>query len=305
MGKVKAICVSEKRGTKKVNIGRCELVENHGLKGDAHAGNWHRQVSLLSYDRVEEFRARGASVDDGAFGENLLVEGIDFKTLPVGTRLRCNDVLFEITQIGKECHAHCEIFRQVGDCIMPREGVFARVLKGGMISVGDEMRVVKAYRAGIITASDKGARGEREDISGETLKEMLRHNGYEIASYCVLPDDMDSLASEMTRLADGDLCDVVFTTGGTGFSPRDVTPEATLSVAHRQAPGISEAMRAASMKITDRAMLSRGVSVIRNTTLIINLPGSPKAVKESLDVILGAVLHGLAILRGDDSECAR
>ena len=163
----------------------------------------------------------------------------------------------------------------------------------------------KIYRAGVITASDKGAAGEREDISGETLKEILRENGYLIAGYCVLPDDQDTLAEEMIRLADGDVCDVVFTTGGTGLSPRDVTPEATLSVAHRLVPGISEALRAQSMKITNRAMLSRGVSVVRERTLIINLPGSPKAVKESLDVILDAVSHGLAILRGDDGECVR
>ena len=141
MGIVKAICVSEKKGTKKTNVGQCELVENLGLKDDAHAGSWHRQVSLLSYDKVEAFRATGATVDDGAFGENLLVEGIDFRALPVGTKLRCNDVVLEITQIGKECHAHCEIYRQVGDCIMPREGVFARVLRGGVIAVGDEMHV--------------------------------------------------------------------------------------------------------------------------------------------------------------------
>jgi len=141
MGKVVAVCVSEKRGTKKVNVGQCELIKNFGLKGDAHAGDWHRQVSLLSYDRVEAFRASGATVEDGAFGENLLVEGIDFKTLPVGTLLRCGDVTLEITQIGKECHAHCEIYKQLGDCIMPREGVFARVLQGGVIAVGDEMHV--------------------------------------------------------------------------------------------------------------------------------------------------------------------
>lgn len=141
MGKVMAVCISDKRGTKKLNVGSIELIENYGLKGDGHAGDWHRQVSLLSYDRVEEFRASGAAVDDGAFGENLLVKDIDFKVLPVGTKLRCNDVILEITQIGKECHAHCEIFHQVGDCIMPREGVFARVLHGGKIAVGDEMYV--------------------------------------------------------------------------------------------------------------------------------------------------------------------
>lgn len=162
-----------------------------------------------------------------------------------------------------------------------------------------------AYRAGVITASDKGAAGLREDISGETLKGILREKGYLIASYGVLPDDQERLAAELMRLSDGDICDVVFTTGGTGLSPRDVTPEATLSVAHRLVPGISEAIRAESMRITNRAMLSRGVSVIRHRTLIVNLPGSPKAVRESLGVILDAVSHGLAILRGDDGECAR
>lgn len=141
MGKIMAVCISEQRGTQKTNIGRGELIKNFGLKGDAHAGSWHRQISLLCYERVEEFRARGVKVDDGAFGENLLVAGIDFKTLPVGTLLRCNGVLLEVTQIGKQCHSHCAIYQQVGDCIMPREGVFARVLKGGGISVGDDLVV--------------------------------------------------------------------------------------------------------------------------------------------------------------------
>lgn len=141
MGKVMAVCISEKRGTLKINIGSDELIENYGLKEDAHAGDWHRQVSLLCYEKVEEFRAKGANVSDGAFGENLLVSGIDFKTLPVGTILRCNDVVLEVTQIGKKCHSHCEIYKQVGDCIMPREGIFAKVLKGGVISVGDDLYV--------------------------------------------------------------------------------------------------------------------------------------------------------------------
>lgn len=138
-GTVVAVCVSELQGTAKRDIRRAELIENHGLKGDAHAGPWHRQVSLLCLERVEEFRARGASVADGAFGENLLVSGINFRLLPVGTRLRCGEVLLEVTQIGKQCHSECEIFHQVGDCIMPREGVFARVLAGGIIAAGDEM----------------------------------------------------------------------------------------------------------------------------------------------------------------------
>lgn len=142
MGKIMAVCISEKRGTQKKNIEKVRLIENFGLEGDAHGGNWHRQVSLLSYEKVRAFEEKGISVEDGAFGENLLVEGFDFKTLPVGTRFCCGDVLLEMTQIGKECHSHCEIYQAVGDCIMPREGVFARVLHGGEIQIGDEMEIV-------------------------------------------------------------------------------------------------------------------------------------------------------------------
>lgn len=143
MGNVIAVCISEKKGVQKKNVGSARFIEDWGIENDAHAGKWHRQVSLLSHDRVEEFRARGAMVDDGAFGENLVVSGFDFKNLPVGTKFRCNDVLLEMTQIGKQCHAHCEIYKVMGDCIMPREGVFARVLHGGTISVGDTLSIVE------------------------------------------------------------------------------------------------------------------------------------------------------------------
>jgi TatD DNase family protein len=142
MGKVLAVCISAEKGTAKHNMGRGEFEANHGIKGDAHAGNWGRQVSLLSYAKIEGFRARGAAVEDGAFGENLVVEGIDLSGLPVGTMLACGDVVLEMTQIGKECHNHCAIFKVMGDCIMPREGVFARVIQGGTINVGDEIHVL-------------------------------------------------------------------------------------------------------------------------------------------------------------------
>lgn len=141
MGKVIAVCISEKRGTVKKNVKECNVVEGYGLENDAHGGNWHRQVSLLSYDRVKEFNERGGNVVDGDFGENLLVEGYDFKTLPVGTKFKCNDVVLELTQVGKKCHSQCEIFHRVGDCIMPREGVFTKVIHGGKIKVGDEFTI--------------------------------------------------------------------------------------------------------------------------------------------------------------------
>ena len=140
MGKIRAVCISREKGTPKENVGSGMLVEGFGLEGDAHGGNWHRQVSLLSGDKIDEFRKK-IWVEYGAFGENLLVKGIDFRSLPVGTRLSCGDVVLEITQIGKECHHGCQIFQKMGDCIMPREGVFARVIRGGTIRTGDDMKV--------------------------------------------------------------------------------------------------------------------------------------------------------------------
>ena len=161
------------------------------------------------------------------------------------------------------------------------------------------------YRAGIVTLSDKGAAGEREDKSGAVIKEILESAGYEVVSRSLLPDEEEALKTELIRLSDQVQCDPVLTTGGTGFSRRDVTPEATMAVAERNAPGIAEAIRAYSMTVTKRAMLSRGVSVIRGGTLIINLPGSPKAVRESLEYVLDTLPHGLDILSGRGGECAR
>ena len=138
MGIVKAICISEKKGTQKYPIDQVKVIEDFGLEKDAHAGKWHRQVSLLSYEKIEEFRARGAEVEFGAFGENLVISGYDFKNVPVGTRFQCGNVILELTQIGKECHHGCQIFQKMGDCIMPREGVFCKVLHGGRIKTGDE-----------------------------------------------------------------------------------------------------------------------------------------------------------------------
>lgn len=142
MGKVMATNISEQKGVQKRNVHTVKLIEDFGIENDAHAGKWHRQVSLLSYDKIEDFKAKGAPVKDGDFGENLIVEGIDFKNLPIGTRFQCNDVILELTQIGKECHSGCQIFQVMGDCIMPREGVFTKVLRGGTISEGDEMVVL-------------------------------------------------------------------------------------------------------------------------------------------------------------------
>lgn len=310
MGKVIAICTSPARGTQKHQVPAARFTVEWGIEGDAHGGNWHRQVSLLSADKIAAFNARGANVQPGAFGENLVVEGFDFRALPVGTLLRCGDVLLEMTQIGKECHSHCEIYKRMGECIMPTQGVFARVLEPGEIRVGDEMEIQprtepRPWQAAVITLSDKGARGERRDESGPAIAKRLTEAGYEVVEQLLLADEAAPLKTQLMRLADQRQLDLVLTTGGTGFGPRDITPEATLAVAHRNAPGIAEAMRAASLAITPRAMLSRAASVIRGKTLIINLPGSPKACMECMDVFLDTIPHAMGLLRGAVEDCAR
>ena len=179
-GEIKAICMSEKKGTSKRPVEEALFITEHGLKGDAHAGDWHRQVSFLALEEIEDFRRRGGEVEFGDFGENIVAEGIAFDQLPVGTRLKAGEVFFEVTQIGKKCHSHCEIFRQVGDCIMPRKGVFGRVLHGGRLKAGDTLTITEEklpLEAAVITASDKGAKGEREDKSGDKAEAMLKEAG--------------------------------------------------------------------------------------------------------------------------------
>jgi molybdenum cofactor synthesis domain-containing protein len=169
----------------------------------------------------------------------------------------------------------------------------------------DEKISAVPYRVAIITLSDKGSRGERQDKSGALIRQIVEAAGYRMESGVILPDEQELLESELKRLCDEGLADLILTTGGTGFSPRDHTPEATLAVAERLVPGVAEAMRQQSLSITKRAMLSRAVSVIRKKTLIINLPGSPKAVKENLEYIITELRHGLDILSGRDGECGK
>ena len=162
----------------------------------------------------------------------------------------------------------------------------------------------KKWTAGVITSSDKGYAGAREDKSGQVIIDLLKKAGYEIIKYVIVPDEQDMLEKEMKMIADELKADLIITTGGTGFSTRDVTPEATKAVIEKETPGISEAIRSFSLSITPKAMLSRGTSGIRGKSLIVNLPGSPKAVKESLEYIIEPLEHGLEILTGKASECA-
>ena len=303
---VLAVCISEKKGTEKKEVEKIILKEDWGIEGDAHAGKWHRQVSLLAFEKIDAFRKKGAEVDFGAFGENIIVGGVDLRSLPVGTVLEIGEARLRVTQIGKECHSHCNIYKKMGDCIMPREGIFAEVLKGGVVQKGESIKVIEKeegpYRVGIITVSDRASKGEYEDKSGPVIKELVEAAGMEVVDYIIVPDEKSQIAKKLLHFSDQRQVDLVFTTGGTGFSKRDVTPEATKQVVEREVPGIGAALRSYSLTITPKAMLSRQTAGIRGNTLIINLPGSPKACKENIEYILTPLKHGLGILSGRETN---
>lgn len=311
-GRVEAICVSLKKGGKKSPCTAAEFVAGHGIQGDAHAGPWHRQVSLLAARDIEEMKARGlAQLKPGDFAENVIVSNLDLTELGLGSVLRLgSEVELRITQLGKACHRPCAIYYQAGDCIMPRLGLFARVLRGGRVTVGDPVDVLHRVRretiqAVVLTISDRCWQGVRSDTAGPAvgrlLEQVLEAHVYATR---MLPDERDQIVEALKHYSDGHSIDLIVTVGGTGFAPRDVTPEAVAEVIHRPTPGLDEAMRRASAQQNPTAILSRAVSGIRNSTLILSLPGSERAATENLQVILPVLGHGLAKLRGDPSDCA-
>ena len=197
-GKIRALCISEARGTVKQAVPKVSLLKDYGIEGDAHAGNWHRQVSLLAEEQVVAFNQRiaasKAGIDPavaGTFGENILLSGLDLRNLPVGSILKAGTVVLKLSQIGKECHSHCQIFHRVGDCIMPREGVFATVEQGGTLTTGMDITVElpspnAPLRAAVMTLSDKGSVGQRVDTSGPQAARMLAQAGYEVVEQVLL-----------------------------------------------------------------------------------------------------------------------
>lgn len=302
--RVVAVSLSEQKGTVKLPQSIVNLVAGHGVAGDAHAGNWHRQVSLLGIESIAKAKQSGAPVDLGSFAENIATEGLVLYQLPVGTVLRVGaTACLRITQIGKECHRGCAIRQLTGDCVMPREGVFAEVLQAGQVQPGDEIVVWPLRKAGVVTLSDRGFSGEREDGCGPMISAWLAARGFVVQSE-LLPDERAMIVESLTRMSDQDRLVLVLTTGGTGFSPRDVTPEATLQVVDRLAAGLAEGLRYYGLQKTPRAMLSRAVAGLRGQTLIINLPGSPKAVSEYLEVLDQVLPHALQVSSGQPLDCA-
>lgn len=307
MGKVISVNLSERKTVRKQRFDSGELEFDRGFIGDAHAGDWHRQVSLLAMESIDKMNEKGLNVGPGDFAENITTEGVDLLEWPVGTTFSVGEAILELSQIGKVCHNKCAIYYQAGDCVMPREGIFAVVRKPAKITVGDEIKLIKLgdgtcdrvpriLLCSIITASD--TRTLAEDEAGNVLEKMLREKGHNIGPRVVVKDNREAITAAIVDAADNLKADIVLTCGGTGFSVRDVTPEATIDACDRMAPGIAEVIRARSMEVTPRAMLSRGVSGLRGETLVINLPGSKKAAEEALGFVIDQLVHAIDMVHG-------
>ncbi len=313
MPRIEALCISENKGEQKRPVDSATFRADHGIEGDAHAGACHRQVSILAAEDIDTVRRNELhDLSPGDFAENVILSGLDLASFGLGTRLRLGrDVTLSVTQLGKVCYSPCWIYELTGDCILPRLGLFARVELGGKVRVGEPVAAIdvvprERLQAVVLTVSDRCSRGRAKDTAGPAVASRLKH-ALEAHTYRleVMPDEQAAITGRLEHYCDGHSIDLVVTVGGTGFAPRDVTPEATRAIIDRPTPGLDEAMRTASMSNTPHAMLSRGISGIRGSTLIVNLPGSERAAIENLDVILGALRHGLLKLRGDTTDCGR
>ncbi|ADD69129.1 molybdenum cofactor synthesis domain protein [Denitrovibrio acetiphilus DSM 12809] len=308
MSKIQSLNISETKGVQKTPVESVKLVNDFGIEGDAHAGKWHRQVSLLATESIQKMKDQGLDVDSGDFAENITTEGIELTSISVGDVVTVNGVDLIISQLGKTCHHRCAVFYAAGDCVMPREGIFAVVRGNDKISVGDEVTLTRktGFSVAVITLSDKGSKGERVDETGPAVVKLLEDNlNVAFTRTEILADEQAKLEETLKYYADLQKYDLVVTNGSTGVSPRDIAPDATLNVIDKRIPGFEEAMRAESMKVTDRAMISRAVVGARKNTMIVNVPGSPKGAIENLQVILKTIPHCIEKLQGSKEDCAR
>jgi len=300
---VKSLNISEKKGTKKSPVQEVELNE-FGLVGDSHAGSWHRQVSLLGLESYERFvETVGRMLDPGDFAENITTAGVELKDAKILDRFVSDSIELEVTQIGKKCHFGCEIFKEAGACIMPKEGIFCRVINGGMLKPGHQFDYVpRSIHIRIITLSDRASAGEYEDLSGPEIEKLLTL-GFETTHWRIavdrilIPDDADQL-KKLIEQSKADGVDVLFTTGGTGIGPRDITPDVVGPMLDRELPGVMEFIRMKHGERLPSALLSRSVAGTMGNMLIYTLPGSVKAVREYTEEILRTLPHSLLMLHG-------
>lgn len=308
MAKIQAISVSDRKGVIKENVPSAFFENDFGIKGDAHAGKWHRQVSLLALESVKKMQDKGLKVKSGDFAENITTVDIDLLSLPVGTRLQIGSIELIISQIGKVCHHKCAVYYHAGECVMPKEGIFGVVRGNGELHVGDEIKNLgkDGLSVGIITLSDRASKGEYEDLTGPAIEKYVSENlKTSFIRKEIIADDKEKLDIVLKDYADTQMLDLIITNGSTGVSPRDIAPDVTLDLIEKRLPGFEEVMRAESFKITSNSIVSRAVCGTRKNSLIINLPGSPKGAVENLSFVMPALEHAVKKLQGDKSDCAR
>jgi molybdenum cofactor synthesis domain-containing protein len=302
--KVSSVNISTMKGTVKTPVPSIEI-DLSGICGDAHAGPWHRQVSLLAMEDIDNFGSKsGKRFHPGDFAENITIEGLDFKQLAYGDRLHIGPVVLEVTQFGKSCHGGgCAIFREVGACVMPHEGLFCRVVKGGTIRPGDELAVAcQPLAAHIITLSDRAFEGIYVDKSGPLIEEILTaffsSRRWRLSCSKFLIADDGTQLKNLLEQSFSARTDLVFTTGGTGIGPRDNTPEVVAPLLHKALPGIMERIRYKYSEQIPSAVLSRSLAGVHDQSLVYVLPGSPRAVRQYLDEIVLSLEHALFMMRG-------
>jgi len=303
-GKIISTNISEEKGIAKTPVEFVTLNEQ-GIENDAHAGSWHRQISLLSQESIDQFNQKNnMQIKPGEFAENLTTEGIDLKQCRPLDQLQINDTLLLVSQIGKKCHGDgCAIFKAVGECAMPTQGIFARVLKGGSIKAGDKIEhLMRSLNISVITLSDRAYNHEYPDQSGPTAVNMIedfftQQDWKTTIDNIILPDEAERLTATLEQSINNKT-DIIFTLGGTGVSPRDIAPETIIPLCDKIIPGIMENIRLKYGEKIPQALLSRSIAGIAQQTQIYALPGSVKAVREYLIEIFKTIEHTLYMMHG-------
>lgn len=307
MIKVLSTNISEKKGTIKLPVDTI-LINETGIANDAHAGLWHRQVSMLGVESIEKFsKQANRKINYGEFAENISTEGFELYKANILDRFQIGNVVLELTQIGKESHGDkCAIFREVGNCVMPKEGIFCRVISGGQVKAGDEIIYLpKIYKIGIITLSDRASRGEYTDRSGPQIKELIEKHfsggrKFDITT-ALIPDDAVQLKKSIEEFTDKKF-DIIFTTGGTGIGSKDITVDVVKPLLQKEIPGIMDYIRYKYGSEKPNALISRSIAGIINKTMIFTLPGSVKAVTEYMTEITKVLNHLILMLHDIDAH---
>lgn len=298
-----SVNISDKKGIVKSPTDSI-IINDKGIVGDAHAGAWHRQISLLAQESINRAEEKAnAKFPPGTFAENLTTRGVELAKTSILDRFVNDDVELEVTQIGKKCHTQCAIGQQIGDCIMPAEGIFCRTVKGGELKSGIRFDYIpKIFKVRIVVLSDRAASGVYEDKSGKLIEKLTDEwftskNMRVETDTVIIPDEKDQL---ITVLKDSfkNKDDIIFTTGSTGIGERDIAPETISPLLDKEITGIMELVRVKYGMKNPNAVLSRSIAGIKNKTLLFALPGNPKAVNEYLSEIFSVLFHSLLMLHG-------